>query len=220
MSEHDEKTPVRTERIERVERNGDLPRYEEERPFHKPSSPIEIAANCAFEAKAAALETSAMAGEMLGKAFLLESAHRDTEKALRELADKVSDLRTEMRARFDGLSSELAAIAKAVGVKRTYSGSVHLSLPPPAPPLEIKGRPTLTGEHTIVETSEIERIIRETREREAEERGAKDAVAKLQADEVLRESRAKTHREKLTLVFTAVSIAIAAAGFAFGHLVH
>jgi len=174
VSEHDEKTPVRTERIERVERNGDLPRYEEERPFHKPSSPIEIAANCAFEAKAAALETSAMAGEMLGKAFLLESAHRDTEKALRELADKVSDLRTEMRARFDGLSSELAAIAKAVGVKRTYSGSVHLSLPPPAPPL----------------------------------------------DEVLRESRAKTHREKLTLVFTAVSIAIAAAGFAFGHLVH
>lgn len=189
-------------------------------PPRGPRGPLDVAADCAIAAKDAALQAAGWAGEALAAASASKLA---SEKALGELVTVRADI-TSIRA-------DLAGIAKAIGVKRSYSGSgfAAVSQPsPPPPPLQIQTyrKTTDTGEHEIIEKSELERVMAdfegvkrqmvEAQQRamvaEAEERGARDYAEKLEeaekkkADtEAAKRARDKELRDKVLLVLAFVT---------------
>jgi hypothetical protein len=165
----------------------------DDRPFHQPRNAAEIAANCASEAKAAALFSSGMAGEALG-------ASRAALKAVEGLT-----------VRFGNQEAALVRLeTKMNGARRTYSGSFAPSSPPPPPPEPIK-IPTRTamhgdtGEHQIISDEavadlaakydELRMQVSQANERaliaEAEERGAQEMIAQLETEKAAKEKAEK-----------------------------
>jgi phage shock protein A len=86
------------------------------------------------------------------------------------------------------------------------------------PPFELRYHATATGSHVTIEVNELERMKTKFAEREAEERGAKEALAELHATEERRAKQAKETREKVTLVLALVLAVCSAAAWALGHV--
>jgi hypothetical protein len=188
--------------------------------FTPPRSPVEVAANCANAARAAALESVGMSGEALGAALSSERTSKENATALVVLSGKV-----------DALNVKIDAIALAVNARRSFaSGSMAAVLPSstPLPPVSIKTSPSPTGEHQRISQSELERL--EARDAEmmrlfqaekaradrsdAEEEGARKYAAELEVKEEKRVAMWKDRREKAV-----AGIAIAGAAFGLWHFV-
>jgi len=212
-----------------VEENGnghDVRAEVDDRPFVPPRNPLEIAANCAYEAKAAALQMSGMSGEFFREAA---TAKRMGESAI----EAVGALRSDMTGQMSAVRGELSTIARAVGAKRTYSGSLHLSLPPsaPMPPTKVDVV-RQTGEHMVVAQGEIDRLVNDQNDlkarvlaaeqraaiSEAEERGAREYAEKLEEEKVEAQGKADrlAKRNDRILKFVLAAPVLAAAIYGAG----
>lgn len=121
-----------------------------------------------------------------------------------------------------GLISKLALrveeIALAVKAPRTYSSGSFPAVTAPALPLEIRTKASKTGSHYLIDNDELDRLKAKFAEKEAEERGAKEALQQLQAAEEIRESRAKSTRERWAFVIAIIAAVCAAIGWALAHV--
>lgn len=150
-------------------------------------------------------------------------------KRLPELEKKVQQLleRHETTSAIaissQGLVSQLALrvedIALRVRAPRTYSsGSMAaVSAAPPAPPLEIKTGASKTGSHATIEFEELDRLKAKWAEKEAEERGAKEEAARLQAELLYEQAMSKANREKWGFI---LAVAVALCGAVWWAVVH
>jgi hypothetical protein len=139
-----------------------------------------------------------------------------------------------------GLVSRLALrvedIALRVGAKRTFSsgsfaaansngaaaggpvsgagaaGPVTVS-----EPLEIRTTQTKTGRHMIIDSDELDRLRTRFAEKDAEERGAKEALAQYRLDEQYRESLAESKRKRVAFWVLLATAICSAAAWALGH---
>jgi hypothetical protein len=145
---------------------------------------LKIAANAALEAKAAALEAAGMAGEAIGAA---SAAERAAKLAFTE-AEKI-------HGKVDSLIEDVRDIAKAVGVKRTFSGSVLLDQSLLSRrTLDVSSVTTDTGRHAVVSHEVIDDIKRKFAEQEREKaeeaarrEGAEAALQALRDEQEARE---------------------------------
>ena len=195
---------------------------------HRPRGPLQIAADCAMEAKEAALQASGWAGEALGAA---NAAKRASDQAVVELAG--------LRADVAGLRRDVSEVARALGAKRSFSGTLAIPSPVSTPQaLQIRTSPSPTGEHQRIAESEIERLAAQFDDvnrrlqdaelratvAEAEERGAREAVEALEAEKAKAEkvaeaerARSKDLREK---ALAALAFAVPAAAVITWFLAH
>ena len=172
-------------------------------------TPLEIAANSALEAKSAALQAADMSGEALGAAKSAERAAKAALDATEHLHGKMDTMITDhrdLRAMVEEQGADVKGIARAIGVKRTYSGQILI--PPMSErtiePLSIRTTSSDTGSHTIVPDQELDRLKKEwntlqtelANERERK-RGAEELLAQQEAEREAAEKAAKTRRDKI-----------------------
>ena len=92
------------------------------------------------------------------------------------------------------IESRMEDVARAVGAVPAKTRSIP---PPPlTEKLEIKLSPSPTGSHWVMDHEELARVQEKIREKEAEERGAKEALIKLQQQEELNDKREERTRNK------------------------
>ncbi len=152
------------------------------------------------------------------------------------LEARIGDQAARLAARLDevhgvalashGLVSRLAIrveeIALRVGAKRTYSSGTMAavtgptSVPSPET-LEIRTTTTKTGRHMIIDADELERLRTRFAEKDAEERGAKEALAQLRLEEEHRESLADSQRKRVAFWVLCATAVCSAAAWALGH---
>lgn len=157
----------------RAEQVTPQPEREPEPPFLRPRSAVEISANCAFAAEAAARKASEWSGQAMRAASAAELASKKN-------SDEIVEVRKDLRA-----------IAKATGAKRTYSGEIVL---PSVPPMS-QHVSTETGSFKVpsVEYLEQRRALEEQAEaleslqdalalEKAEREGAEKALAVQKAE--------------------------------------
>jgi hypothetical protein len=172
-------------------------------------TPLEIAVNAALEAKGAALQAAGMAGEALGASKSAERAAKAALDATEHLHGKMDTMITDhrdLRAMVEEQGTDVKGIARAIGVKRTYSGQILI--PPMSErtiePLSIRTTSSDTGSHTIVPDQELDRLKKEwntlqtelANERERK-RGAEELLAQQEAEREAAEKAAKTRRDKI-----------------------
>jgi len=145
--------------------------------------------------------------DALGKKIPELQADLDQTKGIALAAHGIA---AETRARVE----DIAVAVKAAPIKTR-------SIPPPplTEKLEIQYSPTPTGTHYQIEHEELERIQRKIAEKEAEERGAKEALIKLQAQEEWSEKRAERTRNKYLFVMAILVPIVGAITYVFEHFV-
>jgi hypothetical protein len=125
-----------------------------------------------------------------------------------------------------GLISQLRLrveeIALTVRAKRTMSSgsmaAVSVPVPPSAPEtLDIRTSATKTGRHMIVDVDELDRIKAKFAEKDAMERGAKEALAQVQLEEAHREAVAESNRRRIGFYVLVATAVCSAAAWALGH---
>ncbi len=139
---------------------------------------------------------------------------------MEEKVDTVHGIALASHGLLSRLALRVEEIGSAVRAPRTFSSGSFpaVSVPVPSMPLEIRTQASKTGAHQLIENEEIARLKAMFAEKEAEERGAKEALAQLQMDEALRESRSKATRDRWAFAL-AIGVAICSAvAWAIGHL--
>lgn len=173
--------------------NGDHRGEEVPDPPGPPRSLLQIAADCAMEAKAAALQASGWAGEAMGAAI-----------ASKRASDALTVDFAALRVDFAAMRAEFSEVAKAVGARRTVSGTLTI------PPLEMRVERSDTGEHQALTTAELERVqqqyddlatrLQASEQRalvaEAEERGARAENERLEAEKFRAEKAVEAARAR------------------------
>jgi len=92
------------------------------------------------------------------------------------------------------VEARLEDVARAVGAPPLKTRSVP---PPPlTEKLEVRVSQSPTGSHWVMDHAELSRIQEKIKEKEAEERGAKEALVALQQREELQEKREERTRNK------------------------
>lgn len=235
MSDHEDRDSPLTPRtptvhlVAAVEEHGNgnvRDRRSDPLPPHPMSTPIQIAANAAIAAQKAALEAAGMAGEMIGRCSLLETAHK-------VLAGEVRGT----NERLETLAEDVRGIAKAVGARRTFSGEVKLSLPPKG--CVMRAAPTETGHNLVVDRDEVARFERmfaeqaeavedlerkldenerKLDEERAKKQGAEEQLARQRAEEREAEEKRERKRRPLALAATLAGLIIALASAGITHL--
>ena len=128
-----------------------------------------------------------------------------------------------------GLLSQLRLrveeVAMAVRAKRTLSSGAMAavnaltSAPPPSAPqtLDIRTTQTKTGRHMIIDSDELERLKAQFAEKDAMERGAREALAQLKLEEAHRESLADSARKRVAYWVLLATAVCSAGAWALGH---
>jgi hypothetical protein len=126
-----------------------------------------------------------------------------------------------------GLLSQLRLrveeIAATVRAKRTLSSgamaAVNAASGPPSAPerLEIRTSATKTGRHMIVDSDELEAIKAKFAEKDAMERGAKEALAQVLLEESHREALADSQRKRVAFWVLLATAICTAGAWALGH---
>ena len=158
----------------------------------------------------------------------LPELERKVENANARL-DHVHGITLASHGLISSLTMRVEDIASKVGATRTTSPSAFPLAYSPPEPLEIHTVSSKTGSHQLIEHEELERLRVKWMEKEAEERGAKQALADLQTQQAFAEqqraaneasdlARSKDRREKLTLALTILVAVFTLAGWAFGHI--
>jgi hypothetical protein len=209
MTDYDDKTPPRQEYPHvTTETNGTVPhrdkRAEDSEPPYDAMSPehlLKLATVCARNAANSAMSADIKASQSL-------RATDDLKIDVRDLKADVGDLRAELKAASTHLASDVGDIARALGAKRTYSsGQVVLSLPPAS----LKTSPSPTGSHIQVDPEDLRKYERLFAEQNAREQGAREALARLQAEkdaaDVRQEKLSENRWKKITILITAFSVA-------------
>jgi hypothetical protein len=172
-----------------------------------PEHLLKLATVCARQAANSALSADAKASE-----------------ALRA----VDGVRLELTAVGTRLASDIGDIARAVGAKRTYSGQVHVSIPPS---VSIRTSPSKTGSQIVVDPDELRRFERMFADKEAEERGAREALEE-QRQEYERQEQARARaaaeartvaeerRKNITIMISIAGTLLTAFSVAVGYLAH
>ena len=130
------------------------------------------------------------------------------------------------------LTIRVEEIALRVGAKRSlssgsfaaYRGGVTgaandqgpSSIPSPQS-LEIRTTTTKTGRHMIIDADELDRLKAKFAEKDAEERGAKEALAQLRLEEGHRESLAESRRKTVAFWLLLATAVCSAGAWALGH---
>ena len=160
------------------------------------------------------LEQAGYIGSLAQDAALARVAHEKLEAnvdVIRHEQQRQGEVLSSQSSRLDALAADVRGIAKATGAKRSISsGEVRLSLPP-VEPIQIKTSPSPTGTHFRIDAEELERLSRVIAEREAEERGAREALAEARAEADRIEAQAKGRRERMHLVIACIGTVIAIA---------
>lgn len=117
------------------------------------------------------------------------------------------------------LSLRLEDVAVAVKAKRSFSSGqmAAVSIPPPSPPIEIRAKRSPTGSQWVVDAEELEKLKAKIAEKEAEERGAKEALAQKEAQEVLDNARRKEVRDRVLFAVAILAPLATALAYALGH---
>jgi len=145
-----------------------------------------------IEAKIDGLEGHFLAAHGLAAAALQQS---------RENALRIEDIAAAVKAKPKFSSGQMAAV----------------SVPPPSPPIEIRARRTPTGSQWIVDGEELEKLKLKISEKEAEERGAKEALAQKEAQELLDNARRKERRDRILFAVAVLTPIVSAAVYSLGH---
>lgn len=185
--------------------------HDGDRPPHVPRTAAQIMVAAALEAKAAAEHAAGMAGEAMGAALAAERTAKATGAKTDALEVAVSRLSVEVRQLADG-----------VGAKRTYSGQLKISLPPPPtdpiPDVQVNTIRTLTGTHFEMDTEAHDKLVRDIAELKlaaevsrAREQGMRDAVLDQEAATEKTEKAQKRFREWATF-FVLIAGALLAVG--------
>ena len=128
-------------------------------------------------------------------------------EVIRHEQQRQGETQTAQSSRLDSLAADVRGIAKAVGAKRTYSGELRVSVPP-SEPMHVRASPSPTGSHFRIDPEEIERLSRAFAEKEAEERGAREALEEARREALDIEAKAKAARERTHLVLACLGLAL------------
>ena len=183
-------------------------------------------------------DTWGMIGRLAGEV----ADTRSTASALRADVGLVSgemkvmrEIQASQGAAMDRMSVDIAGIAKSLGVTRTFSGALHLSLPPNlAGPASIRTKPSDTGHNIVVDPIEVQRIermfakqdesIQALKKERDDERLAKAAVEKhleLQKEsEAEAEARREAKRRPWALGISLAGLVLTVLGGLIGHFIH
>jgi hypothetical protein len=115
------------------------------------------------------------------------------------------------------VEARLEDVARAVGAAPVKTRSI-----PPAPlteKLEVQVTQSPTGTHWVMDHAELARVQEKIREKEAEERGAKEALIKLQAQEELRAKSEERTRNKYLFYMGVLVPIVGAITYVFEHFV-
>lgn len=97
-----------------------------------------------------------------------------------------------------GIAAETRSRVEDIAVAVRAPPAKIRSVPPPplTEKLEVRVSQSPTGSHYVMDHDELERLQTKIREKEAEERGAKEALVQLQQQEELRDKREERTRNK------------------------
>ena len=120
-----------------------------------------------------------------------------------------------------GIAAETRArledVARAVGAVPAKTRSV--TPPPLTEKLEVRVSQSPTGSHWVMDHAELARIQEKIREKEAEERGAKEALVQLQQQEDLRAKNDERTRNKYLFYMAMLVPVITGLTYVFEHFV-
>ncbi len=125
----------------------------------------------------------------------IEQEQRDARAFLEALNRSISNLTIRLE--------DIARAVKAAP-RSTVSGQMPavtaLSVPPVPLEQHLKGTATMTGSQILIPVEELRKLEAEIREQQAEERGAKEALAEADAAAERAERKEKAFREKVMVV--------------------
>lgn len=115
-------------------------------------------------------------------------------------------------------------IAVAVKAKRTNSGTLRISLPPPTPPLNLREHidRSPTGHHFTVDIEKFAALEQKVRDREISDRAKAEKIMEIQTEQIAAEAANDAWRKKWTfrafIAFGVIGIVGGACGWALGHV--
>jgi hypothetical protein len=115
------------------------------------------------------------------------------------------------------IESRMEDVARAVGAVPAKTRSIPP--PPVTEKLEVRVSPSPTGSHWVMDHEELARVTGKIREKEAEERGAKEALIKLQQQEELNEKRKEQTRNKYLFYMAMLVPIVGAITYVLEHFV-
>jgi hypothetical protein len=155
-------------------------------------------------------------------------------KRLPELRDEVDrihgitlaahGLASSIDQRLRVVEGRVEDIAVATRAKRRTSGEMQrVSLPPPAPPLDLRPRATDTGHNIVIPREEFDELVQKIRDREAAERGAKETLELVQKEHDQRMAEEKATRDlwtfRIGMTVAVLGLTGTSAWWAIQHLV-
>ena len=144
------------------------------------------------------------------------------EKAIQDVDNRVSTVHgiaLSAHGMMARMERRIEEIGFAVRAKRTFPSGSYPAVSVPSQPLTIRTRgPSQTGSHFLIDTDELDRLKAKFAEKEAEERGAKEALQMKEEEDQRREEKAESTRKRWGFYIGILVLVCSGAGWALGHL--